>query len=440
LHHDAGSFGHLELRFRCLAQLGAAIVLFDAHDAARIADEKALGGKGFDLRLHEQFVDVPHGPVRIGTGAAVCKDKNASQESAAARFIEYVGLRGASTIVGSKKPGRRVCGSGVLAGQARVNTANKQTLAPNEQAARSRDEGLLDQIGNTPLLRIGRVAADFPNVEFYGKAEWFNPGGSVKDRAAYAMIRDGERRGALRAGKTILDATSGNTGIAYAMVGAALGYPVKLFLPTSASPERKQILQAYGAEIVYTPGDEGTDGAIRRVRELYQAAPERYFYPDQYSNPANPNAHYETTGPEIWEQTQGRVTHFVAGLGTSGTFVGTTRRLKELNPAIRCISFQPDSGFHGLEGLKHMATAIVPSIYDPTLADEDIAVQTEDAQQLAKRLAREEGLLVGVSAAGALWASMHVARQLPPGQNAVIVTVFPDAADKYLSEKFWSEE
>jgi cysteine synthase B len=322
-----------------------------------------------------------------------------------------------------------------------MNTVNKASLTPAEpQLARITGQHLLDQIGNTPLLRIERVVAAFSNIEFYAKAEWFNPGGSVKDRAAYTMIRDGERRGALRPGKTILDATSGNTGIAYAMVGAALGYPVKLFLPTSASPERKQILQAYGAEIVYTPGDEGTDGAIRRVRALYEAEPEKYFYPDQYSNPANPRAHYETTAPEIWEQTRGRTTHFVAGLGTSGTFVGTSRRLKEFNPAIRCISFQPDSGFHGLEGLKHMATAIVPRIYDPRLADEDIAVQTEDAQKLAKRLAREEGLLVGVSAAGALWASMEVARRLPASEAAVIVTVFPDAADKYLSERFWSEE
>jgi len=321
-----------------------------------------------------------------------------------------------------------------------MDTANKTSLTPSEPLARPEGQHLLDQIGNTPLLRVERVVAEFPNVEFYAKAEWFNPGGSVKDRAAYAMIRDGERRGTLRRGKTILDATSGNTGIAYAMVGAALGYPVKLFLPTSASPERKQILQAYGAEIVYTPGDEGTDGAIRRVRQLYEAEPEKYFYPDQYSNPANPRAHYETTAPEIWEQTRGRITHFVAGLGTSGTFVGTTRRLKEFNPGIRCISFQPDSGFHGLEGLKHMATAIVPRIYDPALADEDIAVQTEDAQKLAKRLAREEGLLVGVSAAGALWASMDVVRRLPAGEPAVIVTVFPDAADKYLSERFWSEE
>src|SRR5450432_3438727 len=281
-------------------------------------------------------------------------------------------------------------------------------IAPNPgNAPRVRvGESILARIGNTPLLRLASIGGEFENVEICGKAEWFNPGGSVKDRPALSMIDAGLKSGKLKPGKTILDATSGNTGIAYAMVGAALGYPVKLFLPTSASPERKQILQAYGAEIVYTPGDEGTDGAIRRVRQLYQAEPEAYFYPDQYSNPANPLAHYETTAPEIWEQTQGRITHFVAGLGTSGTFVGATRRLKELNPQIRCISFQPDSGFHGLEGLKHMATAIVPKIYDPALADEDLAVQTEDAQKLAKRLAREEGLLVGVSAAGALWASM----------------------------------
>jgi cysteine synthase B len=299
---------------------------------------------------------------------------------------------------------------------------------------------LLDRIGNTPLLRLERIVADFPNVEFYAKAEWFNPGGSVKDRPAYSMIREGERSGALRPGKIILDATSGNTGIAYAMIGAALGYRVKLCLPSSASPERKQILQAYGVEIVYTPGDEGTDGAIRRVQEIYQSDREKYFYPDQYSNPANPAAHYATTAPEIWQQTQGRITHFIAGLGTSGTFVGTTRRLKELSPAIRCISFQPDSGFHGLEGLKHMATAIVPRIYDSKLADQDIAVRTEDAQRLVKRLAREEGILAGVSSGSALWACMDIARKLPQGERAVIVTVFPDSGEKYLTERFWSEE
>ena len=223
------------------------------------------------------------------------------------------------------------------------------------------------------------------------------------------------------------------------MIGAALGYKVKLCLPNSASPESKQILKAYGVDIVYTPGDEGTDGAIRRVREIYKADPDKYFYPDQYGNPANPAAHYTGTAPEIWLQTDGRITHFVAGLGTSGTFVGTTRRLKELNPRIRCISMQPDSGFHGLEGLKHMATAIVPSIYDPTLADEDIAVQTENGQEMAKRLAREEGILVGVSSGAALWASLDVARRVPRGEQAVIVTVFPDSGDKYLTEQFWSE-
>jgi S-sulfo-L-cysteine synthase (O-acetyl-L-serine-dependent) len=322
-----------------------------------------------------------------------------------------------------------------------LNAANKSSvLSPSDPAKAEAGVHLLDRIGNTPLLRLGRIVADFPSAEFYAKAEWFNPGGSVKDRPAYSMIHDGERTGALRPGKTILDATSGNTGIAYAMIGAALGYRVKLCLPSSASPERKQILQAYGVEIVYTPGDEGTDGAIRRVQEIYESDREKYFYPDQYSNPANPAAHYATTGPEIWQQTQGRITHFISGLGTSGTFVGTTRRLKELNPAIRCISFQPDSGFHGLEGLKHMATAIVPRIYDSKLADEDIAVRTEAAQKLVRRLAREEGILAGVSSGAALWACMESARKLQPGERAVIVTIFPDSGEKYLTERFWSEE
>ncbi|MGH9684085.1 MAG: PLP-dependent cysteine synthase family protein [Candidatus Acidiferrales bacterium] len=301
-------------------------------------------------------------------------------------------------------------------------------------------EHLLGRIGNTPLLRLDRIGAEFPNVEFCAKAEWFNPGGSVKDRAALSMIRDGERRGELRPGRVILDATSGNTGIAYAMIGAALGYRVKLCLPSSASPERKQILRAYGVDIVHTPGDEGTDGAIRRVREVYAREPERYFYPDQYSNPANPAAHYSTTALEIWEQTGGRITHFVAGLGTSGTFVGVSRRLKEFNPDVRCISMQPDSGFHGLEGLKHMATAIVPKIYDSKLADEDVAVQTEDAQTMVKRLAREEGILAGVSSGAALVACFDMARRLTRGTHAVIVTIFPDSGEKYLSERFWSEE
>jgi cysteine synthase B len=321
-----------------------------------------------------------------------------------------------------------------------MSTFNKPALCEEVGGRQARiGQNLLERIGKTPLLRLERVGADFPNAEFYAKAEWFNPGGSVKDRAAYSMIREGERTGALERGKTVLDATSGNTGIAYAMVGAALGYRVKLCLPSSASPERKQILAAYGVEVVITPGEEGTDGAIRRVRKIYEQEPSKYFYPDQYSNAANPAAHYSSTAPEIWEQTGGQITHFVAGLGTSGTFVGTTRRLKEFNPAIRCISMQPDSGFHGLEGLKHMATAIVPSIYDPKLADEDIAVRTEDAHRLVKRLAREEGILAGVSSGAALWACFDVARRLPSGQRAVIVTIFPDSGEKYLSDRFWSE-
>jgi cysteine synthase B len=323
---------------------------------------------------------------------------------------------------------------------ASVSAIASPALARSEQSARL-GEHLLEQIGHTPLLRIERLAAQFaPAIQILAKAEWFNPGGSVKDRAAYSMIREGERKDELRPGKIILDATSGNTGIAYAMVGAARGYKVKLCLPSSASPERIKILQAYGVELVMTPGDEGTDGAIRRVREIYKAEPEKYFYPDQYSNPANPAAHYHGTAAEVWEQTRGEITHFVAGLGTSGTFVGTTRRLKELNPKIRCISMQPASGFHGLEGLKHMATAIVPKIYDAELADEDLAVETEAAQQMVKRLAREEGILAGVSSGGALCACLDVAKRVRPGDRAVIVTVFPDSGEKYLSERFWSED
>lgn len=298
---------------------------------------------------------------------------------------------------------------------------------------------LLDCIGNTPLLRLKQIGAEFPQVEFHAKAEWFNPGGSVKDRAASRMILEGERRGALRPGKIILDATSGNTGIAYAMIGAAHGYSVTLCLPSSASEERKRILAAYGAELIFTSGDEGSDGAIRRARELYAAHPEKYFYPDQYSNPANVEAHVQTTGPEIWRQTDGRITHFVAGLGTSGTFVGTTRFLKQQSYFIKAISFQPDSSFHGLEGLKHMATAIVPPIYDRTLADEDLKIRTEDAYAMVKRLAREEGLLVGVSSGAAMQACLEVVRRLPEDERAVIVTVFPDSGDKYLSERFWDQ-
>jgi len=301
-------------------------------------------------------------------------------------------------------------------------------------------ESLLDRIGNTPLLRLERVGREFPNVEFCAKAEWSNPGGSVKDRPALSMIQAGIASGALRPGKTIVDATSGNTGIAYAMIGASMGYPVKLCLPDSASLERKRILGAYGAELVITPGDEGTDGAIRKVHEIVAAEPDKYFYADQYSNPANWQAHYRTTANEIWAQTSGRVTHFVAGLGTSGTFVGSTRRLKERNPEIRCVSLQPDASFHGLEGWKHMETAMRPAIYDDRLADENLPVSTEEAYRLVKRLAREEGLLVSPSAAAALLGCFAVAAGIPKQQHAVMVTVFADSASKYLNERFWDEE
>jgi cysteine synthase B len=314
-------------------------------------------------------------------------------------------------------------------------TARSEPGAPSGVIGQS----VLERIGNTPLLRLERVGREFPNVDFAAKAEWFNPGGSVKDRPALSMIQAGLASGALRLGKTIIDATSGNTGIAYAMIGAALGYPVALCVPDSASHERKRILAAFGADIMYTPGDEGTDGAIRRVQKIVAAEPQKYFYADQYSNPANWQAHYRGTANEIWEQTGGRITHFVAGLGTSGTFVGATRRLRELNPSIRCISLQPDASFHGLEGWKHMETAIRPAIYDDTLADEDISVGTEDAYRLVKRIAREEGLLVSPSAAAALAGCFAVAKKIPREQHAVIVTVFADSGAKYLSERFWDE-
>lgn len=299
---------------------------------------------------------------------------------------------------------------------------------------------MLELIGNTPLLKLARIGAEFSGVEFYGKAEWCNPGGSVKDRPALSMIRRGLESGKLRPGKTLIDATSGNTGIAYAMIAAALGYPVKLCLPDSASQERKRILRALGAELVITPGDEGTDGAIRRVKEIVGADPERYFYPDQYSNPANWQAHYRTTANEIWEQTGGRITHFIAALGTSGTFVGTSRRLKELKPSVRCISLQPDAAFHGLEGWKHMSTAIRPAIYDEEIADENLEIGTEDAYRMVKRMAREEGLMVSPSAAAAVVGCLRVANGLGSDEHAVIVTVFADSASKYLTERFWDEE
>src|SRR5216684_800126 len=267
-------------------------------------------------------------------------------------------------------------------------------------------------IGNTPLLRLERITRDLPNVQILGKAEWYNPGGSVKDRAAFNIVKEGRRSGKFTPGKTLLDSTSGNTGIAYAMIGAAEGFPVTLCMPQNVSVERKRILFAYGATIIYTDPADGSDGAIRAVRELYEREPEKYFYADQYSNPANWQAHYHGTANEIWQQTEGRITHFLSMMGTSGTFMGTARRLKELNPAIRCISLQPDSPFHGIEGAKHMASAIVPGIYDPSLADEDIGISTEDAHAMTKRLAREEGLLVGISGAAAVFGCLKLAQQL----------------------------
>jgi cysteine synthase B len=296
------------------------------------------------------------------------------------------------------------------------------------------------QVGNTPLIQLKRIAeaADLsPQVQLFAKAEWFNPSGSVKDRPALNIIRTAELQGHLEPGMTIMDSTSGNMGIAYAMLGAARGYHIKITLPQNASPERIAILRSYGAELIFTDPLEGSDGAIREVRRLAAEAAEDVYYANQYNNPANWQAHYYTTANEIWEQTSGQVTHFVAGLGTSGTFVGTTRRLKELNPYIRCVSFQPDSPFNGLEGLKHMETAIKPGIYDAYAADVDMAVKTEDAYAMARQLARDEGLFVGISAAAAVAASVQVARELEKG---AVVTILPDNGLKYLSERFWSEQ
>ena len=299
---------------------------------------------------------------------------------------------------------------------------------------------IYDLIGNTPMVRLDRMAINLPGIQLLAKAEWNNPGGSVKDRPAASIVRDAQARGLLVPGKTLLDATSGNTGIAFAMLGAALGFPVHLAMPSNVSLERKRILQAYGAIIHWTAPDEGSDGAIRRARELAGNSPDRYYYADQYSNDANWLAHYRTTAPEIWEQTGGQITHLVAGLGTSGTFMGTTRRLKELNPALQAISFQPDSPFHGLEGMKHMGSSIVPAIYNPHLADRNLEVETEAAYAMCKRLAREEGLLVGISSGAAVVASLRVAKEeAVAGRPAVIVTILPDNADKYLSERFWED-
>jgi len=299
---------------------------------------------------------------------------------------------------------------------------------------------LPDRIGKTPLIRLEQAVRGLDGITLLGKAEWANPGGSVKDRAAAGMVRDALQRGLLTPAKTLLEATSGNTGIAFAMLGAALGFPVELAMPSNVSPERKRILGAFGAKIEWTDPGLGPDGAIRRAREMAGNDPERYCYLDQYSNDANWLAHYHSTGPEIWQQTRGQVTHFVAGLGTSGTFMGTARRLKEMNPLLQAISVQPDSPFHGLEGMKHMGTSIVPAIYNPHLANRAMEVETEAAYEMARRLAREEGLLVGISATAAVEVCVRIAREeAAAGRKAVIVTVLPDAADKYLSERFWEE-
>jgi cysteine synthase B len=313
-------------------------------------------------------------------------------------------------------------------------------LGPATTPGTALGSSITGRIGRTPLLRLDAAVSGLKGIALLGKAEWANPGGSVKDRAAAAMIEDARASGLLKPGRAVLDASSGNTGIALAMLGAAQGFPVHLAMPRNVSQERKRILRAYGAIVEWTDPDLGSDGAIHRARELAAGHPERFCYIDQYSNPANWQAHYRATGPEIWAQTAGRITHFVAGLGTTGTFVGTTRRLKELNPAVQAISFQPDSPFHGLEGLKHLSTALVPAIYDPRLADREMAVATEAAYDMARRLAREAGLLLGISAAAAVVASATIAREeAAAGRQAIIVTVLPDAADKYLSERFWEE-
>jgi cysteine synthase B len=299
---------------------------------------------------------------------------------------------------------------------------------------------ILERIGNTPLVRFDHLTAHLPGIQILGKAEWVNPGGSVKDRAASAIVLDAQKRRLLTATRGLLDATSGNTGIAHAMLGAALNFSVPLCMPSNVSPERQRYLSAYGAPVIWTDPADGSDGAIRKARELAAAHPEKYFYADQYTNDENWRAHYRTTAPEIWEQTEGQNTHFVAGLGTSGTNMGTSRRLREFNPDIRCISMQPDSPFNGLEGLKHMATAIVPRIYDPTLADANIDMSTEVTYRMVKDLARN-GLLVGISAAAAVAASLQIAEQeAEAGREAVIVTILCDSAEKYMSERFWQED
>ncbi|MCY3865334.1 MAG: cysteine synthase family protein [Chloroflexi bacterium] len=316
-------------------------------------------------------------------------------------------------------------------------TAEREANRLNDGADYSGD--IERQIGNTPLLSFRRVSQHLPDdVRVLAKAEWQNPGGSVKDRAAYGIIRSAETKGDLRPGQIILDSTSGNTGIAYAMIGAAKGYRVKLFLPENVSPERVAILRAYDVDLVFTDPLEGSDGAIQAVQALAAREPERYFYADQYSNPANWQAHYKGTGAEIWRQTSGAVTHFVAGLGTSGTLMGAGRRLKEFNAEIEIVSVEPDSPFHGLEGLKHMDSALRPGIFDADFADVALSVRTEDAHAMALRLAREEGYLVGISSAAAMIGALRVAEGLAErARSGTVVTLFPDNAYKYLSEAFW---
>jgi len=293
-----------------------------------------------------------------------------------------------------------------------------------------------DLVGNTPLLRLDRIAKDIvPGVELYAKAEWDNPGGSVKDRPALWMLRAAEKAG-LTGDRILLDATSGNTGIALAMLGAAEGYRVTLCVPANLSVERRRILRAYGADLIFTPATEGTDGAQRAAQALADSAPHRYWYLDQYANEANWRAHFDSTGPEILDQTRGRITHFVACLGTTGTFVGVGRYLRKIASHVRLIAVQPDSPFHGIEGVKHVESSLVPGIWDASLPDETMAVATEHAQAASKRLAREEGYLVGTSSGAALDASLRLAERIREG---VIVMVFPDAGDKYLGERYWEE-
>ena len=329
---------------------------------------------------------------------------------------------------------------GTLATFHLVESSNNTMTVAAPILKQNPSSSVLAHIGNTPLIRLEKVTSDMPGIEIHAKAEYFNPAGSVKDRPALNMILEGEQSGKLFGDRVILDATSGNTGIAYAMIGAVKGYKVKLCMPANASVERKRVLKAYGAELVLTDAAEGVDGATRMCRQIYDSDPDRYFYPDQYSNPANWEAHFSTTAVEIMKQTENRITHFVTSLGTSGTFMGVSRRLKQDMPAVKCVSAQPSSGIHGLEGLKHMPTAIVPAIYDPAIADDNIWVETEDAYSMVRQLAKQEGLLVGLSAGANVVAARQIAKNLiESGRNGVIVTVLCDGAEKYLSGSCWND-